>query len=446
MKKNDCVVSVCSGYTHEGFGVVKKDGFPLFVKQLLEGEEARLVVTKVKKTYGYGRVQRIQAFSDQRREPFCPLANVCGGCQLQHMSETEQKKFKRQLVQDVIDRIAKLNVQVADVISMEHPFAYRNKGQIPVGKVGDQIVCGFYRIHSNDIVDMENCPIQSDEINRVFACIRRLLHIYPQVASFLRHVLIKHAFHTEQIMVVFIAWKKDISGLGEMIDDLVKEIRSIQSVILNVNQRADNVILGEEEHILYGERTIIDKIHDLSFCISSKSFYQVNPLQTEVLYGKVLEFAQLTGKETVLDLYCGVGTISMLLAQKAKSVVGIEIVPQAIEDAKRNTALNNLTNVQFVCSDAAAYASELSEKQKKIDVVVVDPPRKGCDEVTLDSIVRMQPKRVVYVSCNPSTLARDLRILEDRGYHVEVIQPVDMFPQTYHVETVVLMSKVNPNK
>lgn len=442
MKKNDCVVSVCSGYTHEGLGVVKKDGFPLFVKQLLEGEEAKLVVTKVKKTYGYGRVQKIQTFSDQRREPFCPLANVCGGCQLQHMSETEQKKFKRQLVQDVIDRIAKLNVQVADVISMEHPFAYRNKGQIPVGKVGDQIVCGFYRIHSNDIVDMESCPIQSDEINRVLACIRRLFHVYLQAVPFLRHILIKHAFHTGQIMVVFIARKKEISGLREMIDDLVKEIRSIQSVILNVNQRADNVILGDEEYVLYGERTIIDKIHDLSFCISSKSFYQVNPSQTEVLYGKVLEFAQLTGEETVLDLYCGVGTISMFLAQKAKSVVGIEIVPQAIEDAKRNAALNSLTNVQFVCSDAAAYASEVSGKQKKIDVVVVDPPRKGCDELTLNSIVRMQPGRIVYVSCNPSTLARDLRILEDQGYRTEVVQPVDMFPHTYHVETVVLMSRV----
>lgn len=439
MKKNDRIIGVCNSYTHEGYGVVKVDGFPLFVKNILAGEEAEIIVTMVKKTYGYGKVLKRLTESRERVLPFCPLAKTCGGCQLQHMSVHEQEKFKHQKVQDVMHRIAKLDVQVEDVLTMDRPKAYRNKGQIPVGMEAGNVVCGFYRIHSNTIIDMEECPIQSDEINRVFKCVRKLLLAYPEVAKQLRHVLIKHAFQTNQIMVVLIAKRAEIVTLAELVKDLVCAIPQIKSVILNINTREDNVILGKQERVLYGERTIIDKIHDLSFCISSKSFYQVNPIQTEVLYGKVLEFAQLKGTEEVLDLYCGVGTISMFLAKQAKHVTGIEIVPQAIEDAKRNASMNGLDNIDFVCSDASAYASKLCKQNLKPDVIVVDPPRKGCDALTLNSIVQMQPKKLIYVSCDPATLARDLRILENHNYHVECIQPVDMFPQTFHIENVCLM-------
>lgn len=440
MKKNDKIIGICTSYTHEGHGVVKIDGFPLFVKNMMVNEEAEIIATMVKKNYGFGRVVRLIQSSDQRVTPKCSLAKVCGGCQLQHMSALEQASFKHQKVKDVITRIGKLSVEVEPILSMEYPFSYRNKGQIPVGMQQGQAVCGFYRIHSNEIIDMKTCPIQSDQINIVLEQIRKFIVKYPSVAKPMRHLLIKHAFHTNEVMVVFIARKGEIENLTPFMKDLVHEVPNIKSIILNINTRDDNVILGQREIVLYGNRTITDTIHDLSFCISSKSFYQVNPIQTEILYGKVLEFAQLNGTETVLDLYCGVGTISMFLAQKAKQVIGIEIVPQAIEDAKRNVQLNNLTNIEFVCSDVAEYATKLSQSNHFPDVIVVDPPRKGCDQETLDSIVKMQPKKMIYVSCDPATLARDLRILEDNGYYTKKIQPVDMFPQTFHVENVVLLT------
>lgn len=441
MKKNDRVKAICENYTHEGYGVVKVNGFPLFVKDMLQGEEAEIVVTMVKKTYGYAKVIKFFQQSAQRVKPMCALAQTCGGCQLQHMSMKEQQYFKHQKVQEVIHRIAKLDIAVEDVLTMKHPSAYRNKGQIPVGFASGHVVCGFYRVHSNTIIDMQTCPIQSDAINNVLQCVRKLFKKYPDVVKFMRHILIKHAFVTGQIMVVFITKRKDIAHLPFLIQDLVQEISNIESVIQNVNTREDNVVLGDKEYVLYGERTITDKIHDLAFHISSKSFYQVNPIQTEVLYGKVLEFAQLSGEEMVLDLYCGVGTISMFLAQQAKQVIGIEIVPQAIQDAKINAELNGLKNIDFICSDAADYAAKVCAENLHPDIIVVDPPRKGCDGITLQSIVTMQPKKIIYVSCDPATLARDLRILTDDGYHVEVIQPVDMFPQTFHVESVVLISK-----
>lgn len=443
MKKNDKIIATCQSYTHEGHGVVKVDGFPLFVQDILKDESAEIIVTMVKKTYGFGRVLRLLTKSEHRTKPFCPLAKTCGGCQLQHMSQQEQQMFKRQKVQDVIERIAKLDIQVKDVLNMKNPKAYRNKGQIPVGMEKGKIVTGFYRIHSNNIIDMDTCPIQSDAINKVLQCIRRLLKKYPSIAPSFRHVLIKHAFQTDEIMVVFISRRKEINLLSNLVQTMVSEITNIKSVILNVNTRDDNVILGHKEYLLFGEDTITDKIHDLSFHISSKSFYQVNPVQTEVLYEKVLELANLQGDETVLDLYCGVGTISMFLAQKVKKVIGIEIVPQAIEDANVNAQLNSLDNIEFICSDAAEYANKLSKTNQHPDIIVVDPPRKGCDRQTLQSMVDMKPKEIIYVSCDPATLARDLRFLEDNNYHTEVIQPVDMFPQTFHIENVVKLVKID---
>lgn len=440
MKKNDKFIGIAHGYTYEGLAVVKKEGFPVFVKDMLEGEEGEIVVTLVKKNFAYGRLLSRTKTSEERVEPRCPIHKQCGGCQLQHMSLKEQKAFKKQRVQDVIDRIAKLDLKVEEVLTMEEPYYYRNKGQVPTGIKDDQVVCGFYRINSNDIIDMKKCLIQHESINQVVAKMKELLQRY-QNGDVFRHLLVKVGFKSKEIMLVWIVRDENIDYQQEMIDELVKEIPEIKSIILNLNTRNDNVILGEKEVLLYGKSTITDTLNDLQFNISSKSFYQVNPLQTEVLYGKALEYAQLTGNETVIDLYCGIGTITQFMAKKAKHVIGIEVVPEAIEDAKINATLNQIDNVSFICADAGEYAQKCAQEKMNVDVICVDPPRKGCDQKTLDAIVTMNPKRVVYVSCDPSTLARDLRILEDSGYHCEKVQPVDLFPHTYHIENVCLLNR-----
>lgn len=440
MKKNDKIIGICNGYTKDGYGVVKVDGFPLFVKGMMDQEEAELVVTLVKKTYGYAKVIKLLKTNEERKEPICPIAKQCGGCQLQHMSYKEQLSFKKQKVQDVMERIAKINIQVEDTLGMQEPYYYRNKGQIPVGIQKGNVVTGFYRINSNTIIDTDRCKIQSEKINNVLQQMKKLFSKYENAVVF-RHLLIKHAFVTNEIMVVWITRQPKFPHMKEMAQDLVEAIPEIKSIIVNVNTRKDNVILGNDEYLVYGKDSIVDEIDGLQFHISSKSFYQVNPVQTKVLYGKALEFCQLNGNETVIDLYCGVGTISMFLAKKAGKVIGVEIVEQAIENAKDNAKQNHLDNVEFICSDAASYAKKLSEEGMKPDVVVVDPPRKGCDITTLESIVTMSPKRLVYVSCDPATLARDIQILEQHNYHAEIVQPVDMFPFTHHVETCVLLQR-----
>ena len=441
MKKNDIVIGTCTSYTYDGHGVVKIDGFPLFVKGLMLHESAQIVVTMVKKTFGYGKYLHIEKKSKERVDPICPVASMCGGCQLQHMSLSHQCAFKKNQVEEVMQRIGHIDTPVEDVLTMKDPYHYRNKAQIPIGCRNEQVVTGFYRINSKDIIDMNHCYIQSELINEVMLLVKQLLEKYQNSDCF-RHLLIKHAFHREEVMVAFIVNKRKVAHVQDMVDALVLQIPQIKSVLLNINQRKDNVIVGEEEILLYGDQYICDTIHGLEFRISMKSFYQVNPVQTEVLYEKALEFAQLTGEETVLDLYCGVGTISMFLAHKAKRVIGIEIVPQAIADAQQNAQRNHLDNIEFVCSDAATYAKQLAQLQTEVDVIVVDPPRKGCDQATLESMVSMKPKRIVYVSCKVSTLARDLRILEDLGYQSIKIQPVDMFAQTYGVECVALLQRV----
>lgn len=441
MKKNDTVIGICENYTHDGMGVVRIDGFPLFVKGLLVNEKALIKVVKMKKTYGYGRIQTLLDESEQRRVPPCPLAKSCGGCQLQHMSYEEQLRFKQQKVQNMMDRIAQLDITVLPVKGMETPYFYRNKAQIPF-RVNDGVLhSGFYRINSNDIVDMEECRIQSAMINTIYQDAKSILQQYPQLLAKMRHVLIKHAFYTDEIMVVVISHPLVDPAWKVFAKQLAQRHPQIKSVMLNINDRNDNVILGEEEHVLFGKDYIRDTMADFSFHISAKSFYQVNPVQTRVLYETALKACQLQGDETVLDLYCGVGTISMFLANHAKKVIGIEIVEAAISNAKANAVRNGISNITFVCSDAAAYAKEVAEQGMHVDVICVDPPRKGCAESVLRDMVSMQPKRIVYVSCDPGTLARDLRLLDAFGYHCEMVQPVDMFPQTNSVECVATLSK-----
>ena len=439
MKKNDKFIGKCESYTFEGLGVIKHENMPVFVKNMILNEVGEIVITKVLKNYAFGRCLNLIEKSENRVEPKCPLSKQCGGCQLQHMSANEQKAFKKQRVQDCISRIAKLDIQVEDVISMENPYYYRNKGQIPVGVKDNQVCTGFYRIHSNDIIDMNECMIQHESINEILQVTKKLIQKYNN-GSYFRHLLIKVGFITKQIMIVFIVNNENVPHLDNMIQELSKN-EHVKSMILNINQRNDNVILGEKEIVIYGNKTIQDKLHDLTFNISSKSFYQVNPVQTLKLYDTAVEYAQLTGNETVIDLYCGIGTISQFMAKKAKHVIGIEIVEDAIKDAKINAANNNIENIEFYCSDAGEFAKKLASQNYKPDVVSVDPPRKGCDQLTLDSILTMDPKRIVYISCDPSTLARDLKYLSEHNYLVERVQPVDMFPHSFHVETVASLIK-----
>ena len=440
MKKNDHIIATCQGYTNEGHGVVKIDGYPLFVKGMMKDEEGELIVTLMKKTYGYAKLHKLHKANPMRIQPQCALAKQCGGCQLQHMDYAEQKAFKTQKVKDIIQRIGKCNAPVYDVLGMDDPWYYRNKGQVPVGVEKNRVKMGFYRLNSNQIIDCEHCAIQSQKINAIMQTFRGLLETYD-LAHFFRHLLIKDGFHSGELMAVLIVRARKIPHLNAMVEALVEAHPEIKTVVLNINQRNDNVILGDKEVTLYGNGQIYDVLDGLKFSISSKSFYQVNPIQTKVLYQTALDFANLTGDETVIDLYCGVGTISMFLARKAKKVIGIEIVDAAIQDAKRNAKLNGIENIEFHCADAGTYAKKLASQKLIPDVVVVDPPRKGCDGLTLDSIVTMAPKRIVYVSCDPATLARDIAILETKGYKCEKVQPVDMFPHTHHVENVCLLSK-----
>ncbi len=438
MKKNEQLIGTCVDYTHEGLGIVKVDGFPYFIKNAIVGETLSFVVTKQNKGYGYGKVVEIITPSENRIEPFCEYYGRCGGCQLQHMNYEEQMRFKKSIVQNNMRNIGHIDCEVEDVLTSEEKQYYRNKAQFPVSILNHEVAMGFYRMHSNEIIDMNACPIQCQTINNVFSTIKSLLKSIGFKNHF-RHVLIKYGFESNEVMVVFVCKNKVVPGLDRLVDKLTKQHKEIKSVILNVNKRKDNVILGEEEHVLFGNDYICDYLNGLSFHISSRSFYQVNPKQTIQLYETALEFAKIGKDDVVIDLYCGVGTITLFLAKAAKKVIGIEIVDAAIENAKQNALRNGVENVEFVCSDAGKYAQELLKNEMKPDVVVVDPPRKGCDTLTLDSIVMMQPKRIVYVSCNSATLARDLKYLETKGFITKKIQPCDMFASSYHVENVALL-------
>lgn len=440
MNKNDIVQGVCLNYTYDGSGVVKIDNYPIFVKGLLQGEEADIMILKMKKTYAFGKIVKIHKVSEDRVDAPCPLFGKCGGCHIQHMCYSAQKDFKAQQVQNLMDRIAKIDIKVPEVVGMDHPFYYRNKAQVPLDMKTGKIMMGFYRVNSNTIVDMETCFIQSPLINQTYQKVKLLLSEYS-FTSQLRHVLIKHAFQRDEIMVVLISRQKELLGLMDFSNKLVEQVKEIKSIILNVNDRSDNVILGKEEYLIYGNETITDELNGLKFHISSKSFYQVNPIQTLKLYEKALQYANLTGNEHVIDLYCGVGTISLFMAKHARFVSGIEIVPQAIEDAIVNASMNQIENVEFICDDAMHYAESLVAQAKQVDVVMVDPPRKGLDEVTIQSIVKMNPDRIVYISCDPSTLARDLNRFSCLGYECKEIECFDLFPQSYHVESVVWLSK-----
>lgn len=444
LKKNDELIVTFEDLTHDGAAVAKVDGYPIFVPQGLTNEKALIRIVKLNKGYGFGKLIEIIEASPQRVEAPCPIYRQCGGCQLQHLSYEGQLEAKHKQVSDVMKRIGKLeNVVIHPVIGMDNPWHYRNKGQIPVGENDGKLIGGFYANRSHRIIEMEHCLIQNEVnnelVNKVIEIANRFdVKAYNEEThkGILRHVMVRVGKVTNEKMIVLVTRTKDFPNKEKIVQTILEEIPEVDSLVQNINSKKTNVIFGDETITLAKSPVIYDYIGDIKFAISARSFYQVNPEQTKVLYTKALEYAQLTGEEKVIDAYCGIGTISLFLAQKAKSVFGVEIVPEAIEDAKNNAKLNGITNAQFAVGAAEDVITKWYEEGNSADVLVVDPPRKGCDESLLNTIIEMKPKRVVYVSCNAATLARDLRILEDGGYQTKEIQPVDMFPHTTHCEVV----------
>ncbi|MFZ0446731.1 MAG: 23S rRNA (uracil(1939)-C(5))-methyltransferase RlmD [Bacillus sp. (in: firmicutes)] len=444
VQKNEYIEVIFEDLTHDGAGVAKVEGYPLFVPNGLPGEKAKIKVIKVNKGYGFGRLMEITEDSPYRVEPECPIYKECGGCQLQHMSYEGQLKAKEKQVSDVLQRIGKLeNVKVHPVIGMENPWRYRNKAQVPIGENEGGLIGGFYQQRSHQIIDMKACIIQQEKNDEVVKVVKEICNINGVRAydeqkhkGELRHIMARYGLKSGEVMVVLVTRTNELTGKKKIIEEIVKRIPGVKSIVQNINSKKTNVIFGDETKVLWGEEVIYDSIGDIKFAISARSFYQVNPEQTKVLYDKALEYADLTGEENVIDAYCGIGTISLFLAKKARKVYGVEIVPEAIEDAKKNAELNGISNVEFAVGEAETVIPEWNENGVVADVLVVDPPRKGCDDKLLQTIINMKPKKVVYVSCNPATLARDLRVLEDGGYQTVEVQPVDMFPQTMHVECV----------
>ncbi|AYA74323.1 23S rRNA (uracil(1939)-C(5))-methyltransferase RlmD [Bacillus sp. Y1] len=444
VQKNDYIEVEFEDLTHDGAGVAKVDGYPLFVKNALPGEKAKIKVIKVNKGYGFGRLEEILEQSPYRVDAPCPIYKECGGCQLQHLSYEGQLLAKEKQVRDVLTRIGKLeNVKVHPVLGMSDPWRYRNKAQVPVGEREGGLIAGFYQQRSHEIIDMEACMIQQEKNDEIVQAVKRICTKYGVTAyneqrhkGSLRHIMARHGQVTKEVMVVLVTRTPELPNKEKIVKEIVEAVEGVKSIIQNVNSKKTNVILGDETRVLWGEEVIYDLIGNVKFAISSRSFYQVNPEQTKVLYDQALTYAELTGEETVIDAYCGIGTISLFLAQKAKKVYGVEIVPEAIADANRNAELNGIRNVEFAVGEAEVVIPNWYKEGIVADVLVVDPPRKGCDDALLQTIIEMKPKKVVYVSCNPATLARDLRVLEDGGYTTVEVQPVDMFPHTTHCEAV----------
>ncbi len=452
MKKEEIYQIVIEDMSHSGEGIGKVDGFPLFVKDAIIGDKVEAKIIKAKKNYAFARLMKIIKPSPKRVEAPCPVHRQCGGCQIQAMAYEEQLKFKQNMVKNNLQRIGGFSeIPMDEIIGMDEPLRYRNKAQYPIGKNKDgKIIAGFYAGRTHKIMECDDCLLGDEGNSLILHKVIEYMEIigvepYDEMTGkgLVRHVLIRKGFFTNEWMVCLIINGIKLPSANVLIHSL-SNIDGMKSISISTNTGRDNVIMGETYETLWGEPFIRDYIRDIRYRISPLSFFQVNPVQTEKLYEKALEFAELTGEETVWDLYCGTGSISLFLARKAKKVYGVEVIPQAIEDAKENALDNNIGNVEFFVGKAENVFVEMFENNPEkatADVVVVDPPRKGCDEELLRTILKMGPKRVVYVSCDPATLARDLKILCREDYEVKKVQPVDLFPHTIHVESVVLMKR-----
>jgi 23S rRNA (uracil1939-C5)-methyltransferase len=454
VKKNDQLEITIEDIGSEGEGIGRYEGYTLFVKDTVMGDRALVQVMKTGKTYGYARLVKLLKPSEFRVEPRCPIASKCGGCQLQHVDYQKQLEYKENKVRNCLTRIGGFrNITMEPISGMEEPYYYRNKSQFPVGRNKDgSIAIGFYAGRTHSIIDTEHCYIGAKVNADILSFLRSFIEQYKiepyeeeTNRGLLRHILTRVGYSTGEIMVCLVINGKDLPHKEKLIQGLLK-IQGMKSICLNINKENTNVILGEKVIPLWGEPYITDYIGSIRYQISPLSFYQVNPVQTKKLYDIALDYADLHGDEVVWDLYCGIGTISLFLAQKAKQVYGVEIIPQAIEDAKTNAQINDIKNAEFFVG-AAEEVLPNKYKEEKIyaDVIVVDPPRKGCEQSLLDTIIAMAPKRVVYVSCDPATLARDLKYLCEKDYELVKVKAVDQFGHSVHVECVVLMRHCGQN-
>ncbi len=484
MDKNEVYNIIIEDMTEDGLGIGHIDGMAVFVKDTAPGDEAEIKIVKVKKSYAYGRLEKLKKSSECRIEPACPVAAKCGGCTLQHISYEAELELKKKRVlsclsrigglenpEQYLDEVCGMSSDREDVPEMDAAayLRYRNKMQFPVGRDKEgKTVTGFYAGRTHSIIPVKDC-LTGHPVNRyVTSAIcewadKNKVSVYDEKTTkgLLRHILTRVGFRTGELMVCLVINGDKLPHDTELKQQLVSAVQEynaatvrgndngekqsapeivLKSFVININRKATNKILGEKTVTLYGADHIIDYIGDIKFQISAQSFYQVNPLQTYKLYSRALEYAELSGQEKVWDLYCGIGTISLFLSQKAKAVYGVEIVPQAVEDAKRNAEINGITNVEFRVGSAEEVAAELPDSYKA-DIVVVDPPRKGCDEKLLDTIIHMAPQRMVYVSCNPATLARDIEILRSGGFEVKRFSVFDQFSRGMHVETVMLLER-----
>ena len=466
MQKNELVKVKIEDIGVGGEGIGKVDGYTLFIKDAIIGDVVEAKVMKAKKNYGYARLMNVLTPSKDRvEEVVCPMARKCGGCQIQEMKYPAQLAFKESKVRGNLERIGEVPGELLDqimhpVVGMDEegmqPFRYRNKAQFPIGTDKDgRVTAGFYAGRTHSIIGNTDCVLGVEVNEEILNCILDFMEefeipAYDEVKhkGLVRHVLLRYGFKTDEIMVCLVINGKTIPHCHDLVGRL-RQIPGMTSITLSSNTAKTNVIMGDTIRLLWGQEFITDYIGEIKYQISPLSFYQVNPVQTEKLYGLALDYAGLTGNETVWDLYCGIGTISLFLAKKAKQVYGVEIVPQAIDDARNNAKINDITNAEFYVGKAEEVLPEYYKEYEKThngetahaDVIVVDPPRKGCEESLLQTIVDMQPEKVVYVSCDSATLARDVKFLRAKGYELKDVTPVDQFPHTVHVETVVLLSK-----
>ena len=452
LKKNDEIQLTVKSCTVQGSGVCDYNGMTVFVRGAVTGDHVIAHIIKVKKTYAVGIIKKITQRSPIRIKPQCAVSEKCGGCCFAHISYDAELEIKQKQVEDNFRRIGGLDVTIKPIIPSPDSSRYRNKAQYPVGSDGKFASIGFYAPMTHRIIDCADCYLQPEDFKKVVDIFRdwireRKISVYDEVAhkGILRHIYLRKGFVTGEIMVCLVANSRDVPFTDELIETLKAEVEGLRSVILNVNTKNTNVVLGSECITLYGSDYITDELCGLKFNISPLSFYQVNHDGAEILYNKAKEYAALTGKESLIDLYCGTGTIGLTMAREAGQLVGVEIIEQAVENAKKNAELNGIENSRFICGDASKAAEILLQEGIKPDVVILDPPRKGCDGALVETVSKMSPERIVYVSCDSATLARDCARFLEEGYKVEEATPVDMFPRTGNVETVVLLSQRRPD-
>lgn len=450
LQKNKIYRCQITGYTWDGAGVGHIDGQTVFIPHTAAGDQCAIRIVKNGKNIAYGRLEELRVPSQNRIKPACPVAGVCGGCCYQHISYEEELRAKEQKVRDALTRIGGLNAdKLQGIIPSPSIIRYRNKAQYPVGlDENGRIITGFYRPHSHDIVPVEQCLLQSETTDRIVSQVRNWMqefHISPYNSQThrgtIRHIYVRVGEKSGESQLTLISATHRLPALDILTHRLQQSEPSLTGILLNHNQRGDNVILGDRSDVFWGEPDLEDRLCGCSFLLAPEAFYQVNHTQAERLYQCALAFADLTGKENVMELYCGVGTITLLLARQARWVTGVEIVPQAIQNARRNAERNGIQNVSFLCADAGQAARQWKENPP--DVLVVDPPRKGLDPIARDAILQMQPPRIIYISCDPATLARDTKELSLAGYAIQAAQAFDLFPRTSHVETVCLLSKLH---